>query len=75
MNCPCECNRGKFCGGCGHAGCGWRKEYAIGQRVRDTLTGVTGTVVMDAGGPNVEVRVGGAPGFTRRVPRGDLSPS
>lgn len=20
--CPCECNRGGFCGGCGHAGCG-----------------------------------------------------
>ncbi len=19
--CPCECNRGGFCGGCGHAGC------------------------------------------------------
>ncbi len=22
--CPCECNRGEFCGGCGHAGCGRR---------------------------------------------------
>lgn len=22
--CPCECNRGGFCGGCGHAGCGRR---------------------------------------------------
>jgi hypothetical protein len=22
--CPCECNRGSFCGGCGHAGCGRR---------------------------------------------------
>lgn len=22
--CPCECNRGGFCGGCGHAGCGGR---------------------------------------------------
>lgn len=20
--CPCECNSGGFCGGCGHAGCG-----------------------------------------------------
>ena len=23
-SCPCECNRGGFCGGCGHAGCGGR---------------------------------------------------
>lgn len=23
--CPCECNRGGFCGGCGHAGCGGRR--------------------------------------------------
>lgn len=23
--CPCECNRGQFCGGCGHAGCGGRR--------------------------------------------------
>lgn len=23
--CPCECNRGGFCGGCGHAGCGGRQ--------------------------------------------------
>jgi len=22
--CPCECNSGGFCGGCGHAGCGGR---------------------------------------------------
>jgi hypothetical protein len=22
--CPCECNHGGFCGGCGHAGCGGR---------------------------------------------------
>lgn len=22
--CPCECNHGGFCGGCGHAGCGRR---------------------------------------------------
>jgi len=22
--CPCECSRGGFCGGCGHAGCGGR---------------------------------------------------
>lgn len=22
--CPCECNTGGFCGGCGHAGCGGR---------------------------------------------------
>jgi hypothetical protein len=22
--CPCECNSGSFCGGCGHAGCGRR---------------------------------------------------
>jgi hypothetical protein len=22
--CPCECNSGGFCGGCGHAGCGRR---------------------------------------------------
>jgi hypothetical protein len=22
--CPCECNYGGFCGGCGHAGCGRR---------------------------------------------------
>lgn len=22
--CPCECNRGEFCGGCGHRGCGRR---------------------------------------------------
>ncbi len=24
--CPCECNRGEFCGGCGHAGCGRRNQ-------------------------------------------------
>jgi hypothetical protein len=24
--CPCECNRGGFCGGCGHAGCGGRRQ-------------------------------------------------
>ncbi len=24
--CPCECNRGEFCGGCGHAGCGRRHQ-------------------------------------------------
>lgn len=23
--CGCECNRGGFCGGCGHAGCGRRR--------------------------------------------------
>lgn len=23
--CPCECNQGGFCGGCGHAGCGGRR--------------------------------------------------
>lgn len=23
--CPCECNSGGFCGGCGHAGCGGRR--------------------------------------------------
>jgi len=23
--CPCECNRGGRCGGCGHAGCGGRR--------------------------------------------------
>lgn len=23
--CPCECNSGQFCGGCGHAGCGGRR--------------------------------------------------
>lgn len=22
--CPCECSRGGFCGGCGHAACGGR---------------------------------------------------
>ena len=22
--CPCECNQGQFCGGCGHRGCGRR---------------------------------------------------
>lgn len=22
--CPCACNQGGFCGGCGHAGCGAR---------------------------------------------------
>lgn len=22
--CTCECSRGQFCGGCGHAGCGRR---------------------------------------------------
>lgn len=21
LRCPCECNSGGFCGGCGHAGC------------------------------------------------------
>jgi len=24
LPCPCECNSGQFCGGCGHAGCGRR---------------------------------------------------
>lgn len=24
--CPCACNRGGFCGGCGHAGCGGRRQ-------------------------------------------------
>jgi hypothetical protein len=24
LACPCECNSGGFCGGCGHAGCGGR---------------------------------------------------
>lgn len=23
--CPCECNSGGHCGGCGHAGCGGRR--------------------------------------------------
>ncbi|MFE0276033.1 hypothetical protein ACFWZY_28665 [Streptomyces sp. NPDC058992] len=23
--CPCPCNNGSFCGGCGHAGCGGRR--------------------------------------------------
>lgn len=23
--CPCACNSGEFCGGCGHAGCGGRR--------------------------------------------------
>ena len=23
--CPCVCNSGGFCGGCGHAGCGGRR--------------------------------------------------
>jgi len=23
--CPCECNSGGFCGGCGHGGCGGRR--------------------------------------------------
>lgn len=23
--CPCACNHGGFCGGCGHAGCGGRR--------------------------------------------------
>lgn len=23
--CPCACNSGGFCGGCGHAGCGGRR--------------------------------------------------
>lgn len=25
FGCPCECNSGGFCGGCGHAGCGGRR--------------------------------------------------
>lgn len=25
MRCPCECNEGGFCGGCGHVGCGGRQ--------------------------------------------------
>lgn len=29
--CPCECNRGGFCGGCGHAGCGRRVSAAEGR--------------------------------------------
>lgn len=29
--CPCACSSGGFCGGCGHAGCGGRRE-----RVRST---------------------------------------
>lgn len=26
--CPCACNSGGFCGGCGHAGCGGRRRAA-----------------------------------------------
>lgn len=26
--CPCECNQGGFCGGCGHAGCGGRQRMS-----------------------------------------------
>lgn len=26
VRCLCECNRGGFCGGCGHAGCGGRRQ-------------------------------------------------
>lgn len=26
--CPCACNSGGFCGGCGHAGCGGRSRAA-----------------------------------------------
>jgi hypothetical protein len=25
FRCPCACNSGGFCGGCGHAGCGGRR--------------------------------------------------
>lgn len=25
VGCPCVCNSGGFCGGCGHAGCGGRR--------------------------------------------------
>lgn len=25
VGCPCSCNNGGFCGGCGHAGCGGRR--------------------------------------------------
>lgn len=28
--CPCECSRGEFCGGCGHRGCGMRRERPAG---------------------------------------------
>ena len=27
--CGCECNRGGFCGGCGHAGCGGRVHHVL----------------------------------------------
>jgi hypothetical protein len=27
--CPCECNSGGFCGGCGHAGCGGRLSVTV----------------------------------------------
>lgn len=25
LACPCECNSGGWCGGCGHGGCGGRR--------------------------------------------------
>jgi len=46
------------------------QEYAVGQRVRNVVTGVTGTVVVDTGGVNVEVRH--SPSQTQRLPRNEL---
>lgn len=37
--CPCECNHGGFCGGCGHAGCGGRV-VVTSQKVMEDLWSV-----------------------------------
>lgn len=31
--CPCECSRGGFCGGCGHAGCGARRQLPVSSQL------------------------------------------
>jgi hypothetical protein len=36
MQCPCACNAGGFCGGCGHAGCGGRTRTATRRTERPT---------------------------------------
>jgi hypothetical protein len=60
--CPCECNSGGFCGGCGHAGCGGLRENLIGSTMtadgRDwTVVAIVGTVH-----PEILVRLTGTDG-------------
>lgn len=43
--CPCECNSGGFCGGCGHAGCGsryWEVVASVGLVHPEVMVKLTG---------------------------------